>query len=119
VPALIRTLAAARALSPTARQLVPAIANLVPLLGYIAQHISGFESLIGNLAASVDHGDSRGPWLQGFLDVTTGGVVGGDAPCRSTIGLCVNPYPRPADAVSPQPYAPGDFPRLKPYFPVR
>ena len=117
VPALIQTLAAARALSPTARRLVPAIANLVPLMGYIAQHISGFESLIGNLAATVDHGDSRGPWLQGFLDLTTGGVIGGNGPCRSTIGLCVNPYPRPGDAANPQPFASGDFPRLKPYFP--
>jgi phospholipid/cholesterol/gamma-HCH transport system substrate-binding protein len=116
-PALIQTLAAARALGPTARRLGPAIANLVPLMGYVAQHISGFESLIGNLAATVDHGDSRGPWLQGFLDVTTGGVLGGDAPCRSTIGLCANPYPKAGDAVNPQPYAPGDFPRLKPYFP--
>ena len=118
VPALQQTLAVARALRPTALQFVPAIANLVPLMSYISGHISGFESLIGNLAAAVDRGDSRGPWLQGFLDLVTGSVTGGNAGCRSTIGLCANPYPKPGDAANPQSYAPGDYPRLVPYFPA-
>ncbi|HWF55860.1 MAG TPA: MlaD family protein [Solirubrobacteraceae bacterium] len=116
VPALTATLAAARALAPLAVTLTPAMANLVPLMGYIRSQLGGFESFIGNVAATVDHGDSAGPWLQGFLDVTTGGLIGGDAGCKSTIGLCVNPYPKPGDASDPQPFAPGSYPRLTPYF---
>jgi phospholipid/cholesterol/gamma-HCH transport system substrate-binding protein len=115
VPALRNTLLAARALSPTAREFAPAMSNLVPIMGYIDTHITGFESVFANLAAAVDHGDSRGPSLQGFLDVTTGGLIGGNAGCKSAIGLCVNAYPKPGDAANPQPYAPGSYPRLKPY----
>jgi virulence factor Mce-like protein len=116
VPALIATRAAAKALLPLAHQLVPAIANLVPLMAFIHSQQSGFESFFGNVAATVDHGDSTGPWLQAFLDVTTGGLAGGDAGCKSTLGLCVNPYPKPGDASSPQPFQPGSYPQLKPYF---
>lgn len=116
VPALVATLSAARALTPLARELTPALADLVPLMGYMRSQLSGFESFIGNVAATVDHGDNLGPWLQGFVDVTTGGLIGGDAGCKSTLGLCVNPYPKPGDAYDPQPFQPGSYPQLKPYF---
>jgi ABC-type transporter Mla subunit MlaD len=115
-PALTATLHAAAALIPLAHRLVPTIADLVPLMGYIRSQLGGFEAFIGNLAASVDHGDRTGPYLQAFLDVTTGGVAGGDGGCRQVSGLCTNPYPKPGDASDPQPLAPGGFPRLKPYF---
>jgi hypothetical protein len=96
---------------------LPTVENLVPLLRWLASQVPGLEAMFSNLSDTVDHGDSQGPWFQGFLDVTTGGLLGSSTGCDSSEGLCVNPYPKPGDALDPQPYAPGDFPRLEPYFP--
>lgn len=115
--AFARTLASERYLLPLARNVLPTVEDLVPTLSWIAARVGGLEAMIANFSDTVNHGDSQGPWFQGFLDVTTGGLLGSSAGCSSPEGLCVNPYPKPGDARDPQPYAPGDFPRLEPYFP--
>jgi phospholipid/cholesterol/gamma-HCH transport system substrate-binding protein len=119
VPAFIAAIASERWLRPLSRGLIPAVANLVPLLGYIRSQLRGWEAFIANTSDALDHGDSVGPWLQGFLEFTTSGVTGGYARCSSHYGLCVNPYPKPGDAADPQPYVKGDYPKLLPYFPPR
>jgi phospholipid/cholesterol/gamma-HCH transport system substrate-binding protein len=119
VPAFLATIADERWLRPLAVGVRPTVQNLVPLMAYIRSQLRGWEAMIGNLADTLNHGDSQGPWLQGFLDLTLGGVVGGAGPCSSALGLCVNPYPRPGDAANPQPYQKGQFPRLKPWHPPR
>lgn len=117
VPAFVAILADERWLAPLAVGVRPTVENLVPVMGYIKSQLRGWEAMIANLADSLDHGDSQGPWLQGFLDLTVGGVTGSVAPCSSPLGLCVNPYPEPGDAANPQPYGKGQFPRLGPWRP--
>lgn len=117
VPAFIDAIASERWLAPLARGLIPAVANLVPLMTYIHSQIRGWEAFIANTSDALDHGDSLGPWLQGFLALPPGGILGSSAPYSSPLGLCVNPYPKPGDAANPQPYVKGDYPRLLPYFP--
>ena len=117
VPAFIDAIASERWLAPLARGLIPAVANLVPLLGYIRQQLGGWEAFLANTSDALNHGDSLGPWLQGFLEVTNSGVTGGSAPCSSSLGLCVNLYPKPGDSTNPQPYVKGQYPKLLPYFP--
>ncbi len=117
VPAFIDAIAGERWLAPLARGLIPAVANLVPLLGYIRSQLGGWEAFLANTSDALNHGDSLGPWLQGFLEVTNSGVTGGSGPCSSSLGLCVNPYPKPGDSTDPQPYVKGQYPKLLPYFP--
>jgi hypothetical protein len=45
------------------------------------------------------------------------GLTGGYAPCSSSLGLCVNPHPKPGESANPQPYEKGRYPKLLPYFP--
>lgn len=116
-PAFSAILADSRWLEPLAVGVHPTVENLLPLLGYISSQLRGWEAMIANLADTVDHGDSQGPWFQGFLDLTAGGLTGSVAPCSSPVGLCVNPYPKPGDAADPQPYHKGEFPRLRPWHP--
>ena len=115
--AFVSSLASERVLLPLARGVLPTVENLVPLLQWIASRLSGLEAMIANTSDAVNHGDSQGPWFQGFLDVTEGGLLGSSTACNTPQGLCVNPYTRPGDARHPQPYVPGDYPRLQPYFP--
>jgi virulence factor Mce-like protein len=117
VPAFRAAIADERWLAPLAVGVHPTVENLVPLMGYIKANLRGWEAMIANLADTLNHGDSQGPWLQGFLDLTTGGVVGGAGPCSSPLGLCTNPYPQPGDATNPQPYHKGQLPRLQPWRP--
>jgi hypothetical protein len=84
---------------------------------YIRSQLGGWEALLANTSDALNHGDSLGPWLQGFLEVTNSGVTGGSAPCSSSFGLCVNPYPKPGDSTNPHPYVKGQYPKLLPYFP--
>jgi len=117
VPAFIAILADNRWLLPLSVGIHPTVENLVPVMGYISSQLRGWESMIANLADTLNHGDSQGPWLQGFLDLNLGGLLGGSGPCSSALGLCANPYPRPGDAANPQPYHKGEFPRLTPWMP--
>lgn len=116
-PAFAVTLADEVWLLPLAQGVHPTVENIVPLMAYVSSQLRGWQSMIANLASTLSSGDSQGPWFQGFLDVTPGGLTGGVAPCSSNLGLCVNPYPAPGDASNPQPYAKGQYPRLKPWFP--
>jgi hypothetical protein len=117
VPAFIALLADERWLAPLATGVRPTVENLIPLMGYIKSQLRGWEAMIANLADTLNHGDSRGPWLQGFLDLTLGGATGSVGPCSSPVGLCTNAYPQPGDATDPQPYRKGQFPRLRPWHP--
>jgi phospholipid/cholesterol/gamma-HCH transport system substrate-binding protein len=116
-PAFSAILADSRWLAPLAVGVHPTVENLVPLLGYISSQLRGWEAMIANLADTLSHGDSQGPWFQGFLDFTPGGLAGSSAPCSSPLGLCSNPYPEPGDAAHPRPYHKGEFPRLAPWHP--
>jgi ABC-type transporter Mla subunit MlaD len=115
--AFVSTLVSERYLLPLARGVLPTVENIVPLLSWLSARLPSLQAMIANTADTVNHGDSQGPWFQGFLDVTTGGLLGSSSGCDTSEGLCVNPYPKPGDARDPQPYAAGDFPRLEPYFP--
>jgi phospholipid/cholesterol/gamma-HCH transport system substrate-binding protein len=116
-PAFVAMLADEPWLAGLAVGVHPTVENLVPLMSYIRSQLGGWEAMIANLADTLNHGDSQGPWFQGFLDLTLGGVTGSVGPCSSPLGLCANPYPRPGDAANPQPYVKGDFPRLRPWHP--
>lgn len=117
VPAFIDAIAGERWLRPLAIGLTPLTANLVPSMGHVASQLRGWEAFIANTADALNHGHSVGPWLQGFLEVSGSGLTGGYAPCSSSLGLCVNPYPKPGESANPQPYEKGRYPKLLPYFP--
>jgi virulence factor Mce-like protein len=113
-PLLRRTRRLETGLLPLARALVPATRNLAPLVGYLRSQWRGWMGFVANIADTVSHGDSDGPWLHGFLLLTPGGVSGTAGGCKDIDGLCVNPYPPPDDALDPQPYKPGSYPKLLP-----
>jgi virulence factor Mce-like protein len=117
VPLFLDAIAAGHVLVPLARAVNPLAANVVPILKWVADHRSGIEAMIANLADSLNHGDSLGPWLHGFLSLPLAGVVGTTAPCNSTYGLCVNPYPLPGDAAHNTEYKRGQYPHLQPFYP--
>jgi phospholipid/cholesterol/gamma-HCH transport system substrate-binding protein len=116
-PTFTAALADERWLLPLAQGVHPTVQNLVPLMAYVSSQLRGWEGMIANLASTLSNGDSQGPWFQGFLDLTLGGLAGSAAPCSSGLGLCANPYPPSGDAINPQPYAKGQYPQLKPWFP--
>ncbi|MCW3013571.1 MAG: virulence factor Mce [Solirubrobacterales bacterium] len=99
-------------LTPTVRALGPALANVVPMLDYLAPRSRTIAAWFTNTDDLGRGGDAKGRWARFFvgLDPHTGfGVKGGPAQ---------NPYTQPGDAAANQAYAAGDFPQLKPFQPA-
>ena len=104
-------------LIPLTRQLAPTLGNLVPLFRYIAQHRARFAAFIGNIADSVDNGDSTGNWLHGFLILDPKAGLSTSQGCESDFGICSNAYPSPDDPIHLRRYEKGTYDRLQPYMP--
>ena len=110
---------------PAVRGLEASVRNLVPLLQYAAPRTRGIVSFFSNFAGLTAHGDSDGAWARFAIMFEPGEIA--DAPTPSVcypeddvavnLGLCHNAYPEPGDALDPEPYEPGSYPRLEPYDP--
>ena len=99
--------------------------NLVPLLRYAAPRTERDRLVLLEFAGLTAHGDSDGAWARFAIMFEPGEVARPAAAvellpeddARPNLGLCHNAYPNPNDALDPKPYAPGSYPRLKPYTP--
>ena len=96
---------------PAARALDPALANLVPIVDYLAPRRRTLAAWFSQTAALGKQGDAKGRWARFFIfvDPQTGFASPGN--------LRSNSYTPPDDAENPQPYKAGSYPRLLPYKP--
>jgi phospholipid/cholesterol/gamma-HCH transport system substrate-binding protein len=110
---------------PAVPGLEASVRNLVPLLRYAAPRANGITSFFANMASATAHGDSDGAWARFAIlfepgeltDVPTPAVCAPEDDLPKNTGLCHNAYPDPGDALDPEPYRPGSYPRLEPYTP--
>jgi hypothetical protein len=71
------------------------------------------------------HGDSDAKWARfailfepgELLDTPTPAVCEPEDDVPVNAGFCHNAYPPPGDAVDPEPYEPGSYPRIDAYTP--
>lgn len=105
-------------LEPLAGWLVPTLRNLQPLADWLAPRANGYAAVFANLASATASGDSDGAWLRLWLLIDPIISFGRQQECvrpkPAGGGTCMNPYPRPNDAVDNQPFQPGDYPKLQP-----
>lgn len=110
---------------PAVPGLEASVRNLVPLLRYAAPRANGITSFFANMASATAHGDSDGAWARFAIlfepgeltDEPTPAVCGPEDDLPVNAGLCHNAYPKPGDALDPEPYEPGSYPRLQPFEP--
>jgi phospholipid/cholesterol/gamma-HCH transport system substrate-binding protein len=104
---------------PVVEQLQPAVRNLVPLLGYLAPRANGIAAFFSNSMSAFAQSDSLGHAARFSGNVVAGETLGGASPCLPipNVGTCSNAYPAPNDALNPQTYVPGSYPRLLPWSP--
>ncbi len=111
---------------PAVPGLEHSVRNLVPLLRYAAPRAKGIASFFSNFAGVTAHGDSDGAWARFAIMFEPGELL--DSPTEAScypeddvasnnLGLCHNAYPEPGDALDPEPYVPGSYPRLEPFDP--
>jgi phospholipid/cholesterol/gamma-HCH transport system substrate-binding protein len=111
---------------PVIDQLQPAVRNLVPLLGYLAPRANGIAAFFSNSMSAFAQSDSLGHAARFSGNIVPLETLGGASPGICTPeddvpipnpGVCSNAYPAPNDALNPEPYAPGSYPRLLPWNP--
>jgi ABC-type transporter Mla subunit MlaD len=111
LPFLRRALPVLTAARPFARVLLPVLENLVPILEYAAPRADDLAGWFSKTLSGGLQQDSKGHWVRFlvFVDPRVAGGIDRGAQYR-------NPYPGPQDAANPQPFRPGSYPRLQPYF---
>jgi hypothetical protein len=85
----------------------------------------GIASFFANMASATAHGDSTGKWARfailfepgEIFDVPTPSVCEPEDDIAVNAGFCHNAYPPPNDALDPEPYEPGSYPRVEPFDP--
>jgi ABC-type transporter Mla subunit MlaD len=111
---------------PVINELQPAVRNLVPLLGYLAPRANGIASFFSNSMGAFAQSDSLGHAARFSGNIVPLETIGGASPgiCSPeddvpipNVGVCSNAYPAPNDALNPEPYVPGSYPRLLPWNP--
>jgi phospholipid/cholesterol/gamma-HCH transport system substrate-binding protein len=125
VPTFRKFLKTVALLEPVAPKLEPAARNLVAALQYAAPRANGLASFFANMASVTAHGDSTGKWARfailfepgELLDSPTPAVCEPEDDIPVNAGFCHNAYPPPGDAVDPEPYEPGSYPRIDAYTP--
>lgn len=111
LPVLDRAERVVEVARPAARGLEPALANLVPMVEYLAPRKRTLAAWFSQTAALGSHGDAKGKWARFniFVDPHTAFGIPG--------GVAGNSYTAPDDAESNQPYVPGSYSRLTPFKP--
>ncbi len=111
VPTLAAAGTALRAAGPAVDVLEPALANLVPMIGFLAERRQTVSAWFANTAAIGANGDAKGKYVRFniFAEPGTGFGVAGS--------FSSNSYTKPGDAAANAPHRPGDYPRLLPFRP--
>ncbi len=123
IPTLRKTLEVVKIVGPLVPDLEAAVRNLVPQLRYTARRGKPIAGFFANMAGATSHGDSKGNWARFYIGTEPGELADTPTPANCakgqtpTSGVCHNSYPKPGDALNPQPYVPGSYPRLRPYNP--
>jgi phospholipid/cholesterol/gamma-HCH transport system substrate-binding protein len=125
LPTLRKLLEVVVLAGPAIPGLEDSVRNLVPLLRFTAERANGITSFFANMASATAHGDSDGAWARFAILFEPGEVIDVPAPsvCApeddvpGNTGVCHNAYPKPGDALDPEPYEPGSYPRLRPFDP--
>ena len=110
---------------PAVPGLEASVRDLVPLLRYAAPRTNGLVSFFSNFAGLTSHGDTDGAWARFAIMFEPGEVADVPTPAKcspeddasTNLGLCHNAYPNPNDALDPEPYVRGSYPRLHAYKP--
>lgn len=110
---------------PAVPGLEASVRNLIPVLRYAEPRSHGIVSFFSNVVSVTDHGDADGAWARFAILFDEGELTDTPEPaiCRPeddvavNTGLCQNAYPKPGDALDPEPHEPGSYPRLKPFDP--
>lgn len=111
--------------APVVTKLDPAVRNLVGFMQYLAPRSNSVAAFFSNIAGALAHGDSNGSWARFGLNIEPGELSDTPTPavCQPeddvpvNAGLCQNAYPFANDAVDPEPYTAGSYPRLEAYTP--
>lgn len=125
IPAMRKLLKTITLVGPIVPDIEAATRNLVTLLRYAAPRAKGLGAFFANVAGTFAHGDSDGRWVRfailfepGELDDTpTPAVCAPEDDIAVNAGFCHNAYPKPNDALDPEPYRAGSYPRLHAYKP--
>lgn len=110
---------------PAVPGLEASVRNLIPVLRYAEPRSRGIVSFFSNVVSVTDHGDADGAWARFAILFDEGELSDTPEPaiCRPeddvpvNTGFCQNAYPKPGDALDPEPHEPGSYPRLKPFEP--
>jgi phospholipid/cholesterol/gamma-HCH transport system substrate-binding protein len=124
VPTFRKFLKVITLLEPVAPKLAPAARNLVAALQYAAPRANGIASFFANMTSVTAHGDGE-KWTRfailfepgELLDSPTPAVCEPEDDVPVNAGFCHNAYPPPGDAVDPEPYEPGSYPRIDAFTP--
>lgn len=112
VPVLEQASPLITAARPAARQLDPALANLVPIVRYLKRHRASLAAFFANSAdLQGSERDSKGIWVRFFLFLENGTAF------AQTNGKFENNAYAAGDARNNKAYQPGAYPRLTPYRP--
>jgi phospholipid/cholesterol/gamma-HCH transport system substrate-binding protein len=125
IPSLRKTLQVVNLIKPVAPKLAPSARNLVGALSYVSPRAGGIASFFANMASVTAHGDSTGRWARFSIlfepgelnDAPTPAVCEPEDDVPGNAGFCHNAYPPPNDALDPEPYEPGSYPRQQPFDP--
>ncbi|MGH2985672.1 MAG: hypothetical protein ACRDLO_03155, partial [Solirubrobacterales bacterium] len=125
LPTLRKVLEVVVQSGPAVPGLEASVRNLVPLVRHAAPRVNGITSFFANMASATAHGDGDGAWARFAIlfepgeltDVPTPAVCAPEDDLPGNTGLCHNAYPGAGDALDPEPYQPGSYPRLEPFTP--
>lgn len=125
IPSLRKTLEVVTLIKPIAPKLAPTARNLVAGLRYTAPRAGGIASFFANMASVTAHGDSTGKWARFAIlfepgemnDVPTPATCQPEDDVAVNLGFCHNAYPKPNDAIDPEPHEPGSYPKVHPFQP--
>jgi phospholipid/cholesterol/gamma-HCH transport system substrate-binding protein len=112
---------------PAVPGLEASVRNLIPVLRYAEPRSLGIVSFFSNVVSATAHGDADGAWARFAILFDEGELTDVPEPaiCRPeddvpvNLGFCQNAYPKPGDALDPEPHVPGSYPRLKPFDPPK
>jgi phospholipid/cholesterol/gamma-HCH transport system substrate-binding protein len=120
VPVLRELNALLNELQPLVLAIAPGARNLVPALSYLTPRVNAIAGLYALVAANAENVDSKGHYLRAGFTLAPGELADlpNDVGCTQagvplSLTFCSNAYPKPNDALDPQPFD-GSYPRIVP-----
>lgn len=120
VPVLLKLDALLEDLQPLVLAIAPGARNLVPALRYLTPRVNAIAGLYALVAANAENVDAAGHYLRAGFSLAPGeaGDLPTDEGCTQANvpqapAYCANAYPKPNDALDPQPFE-SPYPRIVP-----